>query len=189
MLNHDEFPYHIFNTHKSYTRDDALHEITTNMKKSGIYEPLGYIFDESGCSCCLSEYFYLIYKCKIRGDTLYKVCSYHGTINHTNDCYGSRCSCFQYFIWKNINPNAKVQTFKDGYEDELNYCLEKYISLKENDDWKNDYCLFLQQQKENEEIQKYIEEKENEEKENEENYLYQKLKNYSYYFSPLSSFS
>jgi len=184
MLNHDEFPYNIFNTHNSFSREQALDEVITNMKKSKLYEPLGYYFDGSGCSCCLSEYFYLVYKQHVPRECRYRMCFYDGDINHTKTCPVIRCNCFVYFIWKNINPCS--HSFKD--KDELESFLQNFISFQENDDWKKDYYDFFVQEQENEEIRKYNKEDEEDEDEDEDmldkdKYSYY-LKNFSFYFPP-----
>lgn len=88
------------NTGNSRFRDDALNKVINNMNKSLLYEPLGYKLSGSGCSCCLSECFYLV--CRIGFD--YKIFIYDGYINHSNKCAGIRCTCGEPFIWKNINP-------------------------------------------------------------------------------------
>ena len=53
----------ILNTSNAKTRDEALNIIITQMNNSSLYKPIAYKLDESGCSCCRSEYFNLI--CKI----------------------------------------------------------------------------------------------------------------------------
>lgn len=155
----------ILNTCNSKSRAEALDKIINNMNKSLLYKPLGYKLDGSGCSCCLSEYFYLV--CKVQND--YKIFIYDGYINHTNKCAGIRCTCGEPFIWKNINPREK--NFR---ESELEYFLEIVISIGD-DSWKDDYKLYLEQQKEYEDIRKY---NEDDDKNNDK-----LLKNYSYYFN------
>ena len=50
----------VLNTQNSKTRDHALHTIIDNMNKTSSYVPFAYNLDGSNCSCCLSEYFYLV---------------------------------------------------------------------------------------------------------------------------------
>lgn len=156
----------ILNTGNSKSREEALNKIINNMHKSLFCEPLGYKFGGSGCSCCLSEYFYLI--CKIGSD--YKIFMYDGYIEHTNKCAGVRCTCEESFKWKNVNP---VEEDMSQNQSEIEYLLETMVSIKD-ETWKDDYKLFLEQQKENENIQKYNDNDDCDEK---------SLKNYSYYFN------
>lgn len=155
----------ILNTGNSRSRSEALDKIITNMNISSLYKPLGYNLDGSGCSCCLSEYFYLV--CKVQND--YKIFVYHGYINHTSRCAGIRCTCRESFIWKDINPQEK-----NFMESELEYFLRIVISIGD-DAWKDDFELYLKQQKEYEDIRKYNED-------NDDNTDIP-LKNYSYYFN------
>jgi hypothetical protein len=155
----------ILNTGDSRSRADALDKIIKNMNNSSLYKPLGYKLDGSGCSCCLSEYFYLV--CKVQND--YKIFVYDGYIRHTSTCAYIRCTCREPFIWKNINPQEK--NFK---ESELEYFLGIVISIGDYA-WKDDFELYLKQQKENEDIRKYNED-------NDDNTDIP-LKNYFYYFN------
>ena len=154
----------VLNTQNSKTRDHALNTIIDNMNKTSSYVPFAYNLDGSNCSCCLSEYFYLV--CKINSD--YKILMYDGYINHTSNCAGIRCTCGEPFIWKNINPS--IITFT---ESELEYFLETTMSIRD-DEWKDDYKSFLEQQKQCESMQKY--------NENDDTNADEPLKNYSYYF-------
>ena len=155
----------ILNTGDSRSRADALDKIIKNMNNSSLYKPLGYKLDGSGCSCCLSEYFYLV--CKVQND--YKIFVYDGYIRHTSTCAYIRCTCGEPFIWKNINPQEK-----NFGESELEYFLGIVISIGDCA-WKDDFELYLKQQKENEDIRKYNED-------NDDN-TYIPLKNYFYYFN------
>lgn len=153
----------ILNTSKSLTRIEALNTIIIQMKKSLIYTPIAYMFDGSGCSCCLSEYFYLI--CKIKNE--YKILHYDGYIKHTNSCALIRCSCKEPFTWKNINP---IEINCENIVD----ILDRFISII-NHTWYDDFIYFIEQQRENKAIQTY--------NENEESNLSEK--NYDFYFSQL----
>ena len=153
----------ILNTSNAKTRDEALNIIITQMNNSSLYKPIAYKLDESGCSCCRSEYFNLI--CKIWDE--YKIFSYDGYIKHANTCALIRCSCDQPFIWKNINP------IEQKYENFVSI-EETFTSIK-NDKWYDDLKYFFEQQKENKAIYKYNED------EDEETNLSEK--NYSFYFS------
>ena len=138
----------ILNTSNARNRDEALNTIIKNMNKSMLYKPVAYMLDQSGCSCCRSEYFYLI--CKIKNE--YKVLCYNGHVKHTNNCAITRCLCDESFIWKNIKPTEeKCKDFKS--------ILESFVSI--NDDiWKDDYINFLEQQQENKDIYEYNEDNE-----------------------------
>lgn len=146
----------ILNTNNSTSRDEALDKIIHSMNKSLSYKPLWYKLEQSGCSCCLAEYFYLV--CKIEYE--YKILVYHGYISHSNKCAGIRCTCGNPFIWKNINPIEKTV---EDYE--LEYFLKTLISI-EDDIWKDEYKLFLEQQKDYKN----------------DYFIDKPLKNYSYYF-------
>ena len=154
----------ILNTSNSKTREQALNVIIKQMTDSLLYIPLAYRLDESGCSCCRSEYFDLI--CKVRNE--YKILCYDGYIKHSNDCAGTRCSCYQPFTWKNINPKDKK------YENLDLSSFETFTSVN-NDTWYDDFKYFFEQQEENNAIYKYNED------ENEDTNIYEK--NYAFYFS------
>lgn len=153
------------NTGNSSTRDEALNNIINKMNRSSSYSPLAYKLDGSGCSCCLSEYFYLL--CKINYE--YKLFCYYGYINYKTTCAIIRCTCEEPFIWINIKPVEHIIT-----DSELKYFLSVLSSI-DNDDWIVDWQDFLTQQKENNEIYKYNE-SDADSDDNDEN------KNYSYYF-------
>jgi hypothetical protein len=157
----------MLNTGNSFSREEALNRIIKNMDDTLLYIPLAYKFEQSGCSCCLSEDFYLVYKINLD----IKCVIYRGYINHTNKCAGIRCTCGEPFIWKNIIPEETILE-KDT--------LKHFTFIKE-DSWMYDWEEYIiEQQKlqeENEKIYKYNEEDE----EDEEN---TNLKNYSYYFTP-----
>lgn len=157
----------LLNTSNSKSRDDALNKIINNMNKSTNYVPIAYKYDGSGCSCCLSEYFYLV--CKINNE--YKIFKYNGYIIHSKDCAIIRCSCNNPFKWKTINPTEeKINDY------ELENFLENVIAIKNNNILINEYKLFIDQQTENKNICKYNDDSDyNEDFDN-------KLKNYSYYF-------
>lgn len=150
----------ILNTSNAKTREEALNIIIKQTNNS-LYKPIAYKLDESGCSCCRSEYFDLI--CKI-GDE-YKIFSYNGYIKHLNSCAIIRCSCDEPFIWKNINPKEQC------YENFVSIS-ETFTSIKDNT-WYDDYKYFFEQQEENKAICKYNEEEETNLSE----------KNYAFYFS------
>ena len=154
----------ILNTHNSKTREEALNKIIKNMNSSSSCKPLAYHLDGSGCSCCLSEYFYLL--CKINND--YKILSYDGYINHTDKCVLVRCSCREPFIWKNINPTEK--TFG---ESEIQFLIENMTPIKDFS-YIQEYQLYLKEQKYFDNLQKYIDE--------EDDKMDRPLKNFSYYF-------
>ena len=132
------------------------------MTDSLLYYPLAYRLDESGCSCCRSEYFDLI--CKVENE--YKILSYNGYIKHSNDCAIVRCSCYQPFTWKNINPKQQK------YEDFDLSIFETFTSVKD-DTWYNDFKYFFEQQEENKAIYIY--------NEYEDTNIYEK--NYAFYFN------
>jgi hypothetical protein len=154
----------ILNTSNSKTREQALNVIIKQMTDSLLYIPLAYRLDESGCSCCRSEYFDLI--CKVGNE--YKILCYHGYIKHSNDCAIVRCSCYQPFTWKNINPKQQK------YEDLDLSSFETFTSVN-NDTWYYDFKYFFEQQQENNAIYKYNED------ENKDTNIYEK--NYAFYFS------
>jgi hypothetical protein len=149
----------ILNTSYAKSRDQALNIIIKQMTNSLQYNPVAYRLDESECSCCRSEYFDLI--CKVENE--YKILCYDGYIKHSNDCAIIRCSCYQPFIWKNINPKEK------NYENLDLSSFETFTSIKDNK-WYDDFKYFFEQQQENNAIYKY----------NEDNNIYQK--NYAFYF-------
>ena len=149
----------ILNTSNAKTRDQALHIIIKQMTGSLLYQPVAYRLDESECSCCRSEYFELL--CKVENE--YKMLCYDGYLKHSNDCAMIRCSCYQPFIWKNINPKEKK------YEDIDVSSVETFTSIHENE-WVDDFKYFVEQQQENKAIYKY----------NEEETIYEK--NYAFYF-------
>jgi hypothetical protein len=153
----------ILNTSNAKTRDQAVNIIIKQMIDSLLYIPLAYKLDGSGCSCCRSEYFYLI--CKVCNE--YKILFYDGYIKHSNDCALIRCSCYQSFTWKNINPK------EENYENFASE-LETFTSIKDNT-WYDDFYYFVEQQEENNAIYKYNE------NENENADIYEK--NYAFYFS------
>lgn len=156
------------NTEDSKTRDDALNKIIEKMNSSLFYEPIAYILEQSGCSCCLSESFYLL--CKIKED--YKLFQYDAYINHTNKCAMIRCTCGSPFIWKNIEPK-EINFVK--YPEE--YFISNSIAIQ-NNNWIDEYQQYIIQKKENDEITKYNENI-SEDYENDTN---KNLKNYYYYF-------
>jgi hypothetical protein len=127
------------NTGNAKTRNEALNIITNNMNNT-LCHPLAYMFDQSGCSCCRSEYFYLI--CKIKNE--YKIFCYNGYINHTKDCAIMRCSCNEQFSWKNIDP------IEINYDND-NFNFNTFTSIKDNT-WYDDCFSFFEQQKENNNI-------------------------------------
>jgi hypothetical protein len=134
----------VLNTSNAKTRDQALNIIIKQMTNS-LYIPLAYKFEESGCSCCRSEYFDLI--CKVGNE--YKILCYDGYIKHKNDCARIRCSCDEPFRWNNINPKEQK------YEDFVSVS-ETFTSINDNT-WYNDFKFFFEQQQENENIYKYNE--------------------------------
>jgi hypothetical protein len=153
------------NTSDAKTREEALHIIINKMNKAFCI-PIAYKLDQSGCSCCLSEYFYLI--CMMKNE--YKIFSYNGYIKHKKTCAIIRCSCNEPFVWKNINPiEEKLENFKN-----LEY-FESFISIIKNDTWVYDLKIFIEQQQENKSIYEYNEDKE------EDNY--ENLKNHKFYFN------
>lgn len=147
----------ILNTENSKTRDDALNKIIQKMNKSLIYKPIAYKYEGSGCSCCLSEYFYLI--CKIKDK--YKIFCYNGYINHTKECAIIRCTCDNPFIWKNIIPK----------EENIVEICEIYFTSKstsiQDDNWIYEFKEYVIQEKENDAVFKY-----NENEDDKKNYLY-----------------
>jgi hypothetical protein len=165
------------NTSNANSRVDALNIIIKKMTKSSLYCPVAYKNDGSGCSCCLSEYFYII--CKINNE--YKIFWYNGYIIHKNDCHVIRCSCYNNFIWTNINP---VELNFVEFVDELCYSDKKYeicnnidrlfeyFTSIDNNLWQNEFENYYYQQKENEEIYLYNENNNDE-----------IMKNYDYYFN------
>jgi len=158
----------IFNTLDSKTREEALQKIINNMNESLYYKPLAYMLEQSNCSCCRSEYFYLIYK---NMDNEVKTLCYSANIFHANTCAIIRCTCNKPFTWKNINPIEKYFT-----ERELTYVFDYFTGLDES--WVEDYCFYEKQKKENEEIYKYNEDAD----ENDETNNFIK-KNYLFYFN------
>jgi hypothetical protein len=151
----------ILNTSNAKTRDQALNIIIKQMTNSLLYIPLAYKLEESGCSCCRSEYFDLI--CKVRNE--YKILCYDGYIKHTNDCARIRCSCDKPFMWNNIN--SKEQKYEDFVS-----ISETFTSIKD-DTWYDDFKYFFEQQQENNNIYKYNEDEETD----------IPKKNYAFYFS------
>jgi len=157
-----------FNTYDCSTREEALQLIIQNMKKTKEYTPLGYYLDHSGCSCCRADYFYIMFLYKSN----YQMIIYNANIKHDSNCRIIRCSCYDPFDWKNINPEEK-----EIEEKSIEYWLEKLISVDKNNDlWKSDFEYYFyyhfQQEKENNSIFEYNES-------NEDNV---NNKNYNYYF-------
>ena len=155
----------LLNTFDSTNRNDALNKIINNMTNSSEYKPLAYMLDQSNCSCCRSEYFYLV--CKNDKNEI-KILGYYGLIKHNNNCSIIRCTCDEPFAWKNINPIEKH--FLDC---ELPHLFDNFIGIND-ESWIDDYYLYQEQKKENEEIYYY--------NENEENDKFQE-KNSRFYFS------
>jgi hypothetical protein len=149
----------VTNTSNAKTRDQALNIIIKQMTNSLQYIPLAYKLEESGCSCCRSEYFDLI--CKVGNE--YKILCYDGYIKHANDCALIRCSCDAPFRWNNINP--KEQTYENFIS-----ISETFTSIKDNT-WYEDFKTFFEQQQENKNIYEYNEQEE-----------IDLSKNYAFYF-------
>lgn len=139
-------------TDNSKTIHDALRKIIDKLNQtSSPYIPISYQMDGSGCSCCRSEYFYLIYKIKSTNE--YKMFCYHAAIHHATNCAIIRCSCDAPFLWKNITPtDAHIDDMSDSY-------AELHFSPVDtnNEKWFVDVIECRTQQLENEEIARYNE--------------------------------
>jgi hypothetical protein len=166
---------HILNTSNAKTRDQALNIIIKQMTNSLLYIPLAYKLDGSGCSCCFSEYFYLI--CKVKNE--YKILFYDSYIKHSKNCAIIRCTCNEPFIWNNINPEERK------YED-FSSINETFTSIND-DSWYNDFTYFIEQQQENKNIYEYNEDEDDASDKYEYEYIKTDItkKNYSFYFTEI----
>ena len=151
----------LFDTSNAKTREEALNIVINKMKNSIDHTPIAFYFDGSGCSCCLSEYFYLIYK----NNNNYKMNVYNGYIKHTKTCPIIRCSCNEPFIWKKIQPEEENIDYTNS-----NF-YKNFIGI-DNNLWYRDYENYQEQQQENKLINEYNNEEE-------DTFL---VKNYTFYF-------
>ena len=129
-------------TGNSKTRDEALKHILILMPNC-----IAYRVDGSNCSCCLSEYFEIITYQNAR----YKTYIYDGYQKHANDCVLIRCSCNVPFTWKNICPSCPIMNMVINFD----HFVPLIVETKWNEHQTNIICQ-MEQNIENEEIQKYI---------------------------------
>jgi hypothetical protein len=154
-------------TLNSNSRKSALTNVIKQIDQLIQCQSIAYKFNQSGCSCCLSESFDLL--CKIGDD--YKLLSYDAYIKHTHACLLIRCTCKQPFVWKHILPIE--QNVLDVNQN--NEYINTFIPLTNNLLWLDEYYYYYEVQQQNQAILIYN----NDEVEDEIN---SQLKNYSYYF-------